>query len=65
MTIAQQVENMRTLKGIEIEEFANKVGLDTETVTKLEQGLIDPQISILEKITKAYNWSFKIGDVSI
>lgn len=65
MTIAQQVEKMRTLKGLEIEEFANKVGLDTETVTKLEQGLIDPQISILEKITKAYNWSFKIGDVSI
>lgn len=65
MTIAQQVEKMRTLKGLEIEEFANKVGLDTETVSKLEQGLIDPQISILEKITKAYNWSFKIGDVSI
>lgn len=64
-TIAQQVVNMRNLKGLEVEEFANVVGLDSETVTKLEQGLIDPPISILEKITKAFNWSFKIGDVSI
>jgi transcriptional regulator with XRE-family HTH domain len=65
MTIAQQVINMRTLKGLEIEEFAKVVGIDSETINQLEQGLIDPQISVLEKITQAFNWSFKIGNVSI
>jgi predicted transcriptional regulator len=65
MTIAQQVVNMRTLKGLEVDEFAKVVGLDTETIMKLEQGMIDPQLSVIEKITKAFNWSFKIGNVSI
>jgi transcriptional regulator with XRE-family HTH domain len=64
-SIAQQLVKIRTLKGWEVEEFANVVGLDTETITKLEQGLLDPQISILEKITKTLNCSFNIGDVSI
>jgi transcriptional regulator with XRE-family HTH domain len=64
-TISQQVANMRTLKGLEIEEFANAVGLDSETIAKLEQGLLDPPISLLEKITEAFNWSFNIGNVSI
>jgi transcriptional regulator with XRE-family HTH domain len=65
MTIAQQVVNMRKLKGLEIDEFASMAGLDSETVSSLEQGLIDPTISTLEQITRAFNWSFKIGDVSI
>ncbi|MHC0037021.1 helix-turn-helix domain-containing protein [Pseudoneobacillus sp. C159] len=65
MTIAQQVVNMRKLKGLEIEEFALIVGLDSKTISQLEQGLIDPTISTLEKITSTFNWSFKIGDVSI
>lgn len=64
-SVAKQLVQLRTLKGWEIEEFAKVVGLDIDTVTKLEQGLIDPQLSILEKITKALNCRFNIGDVSI
>lgn len=64
-SVAKQLVQMRTLKGWEIEDFAQAVGLDTDTITKLEQGIIDPQLSVLEKITKSLNCSFKIGDVSI
>lgn len=64
-TIAKQIVQMRTLKGWDVDEFANVVGLDTEIIRNLEQGSIDPQLSILEKITNTLNCSFKIGDVSI
>ncbi|HYK72729.1 MAG TPA: helix-turn-helix transcriptional regulator [Pseudoneobacillus sp.] len=64
-TIAKQIVQMRTLKGWDVDEFANVVGLDTEIIRNLEQGSIDPQLSILEKISNTLNCSFKIGDVSI
>jgi transcriptional regulator with XRE-family HTH domain len=64
-SVAKQLVQMRTLKGWEIEDFAKVVGVDSETITKLEQGLIDPQLSVLEQITRTLNCSFKIGDVSI
>ncbi|WP_442597228.1 helix-turn-helix domain-containing protein [Neobacillus sp. D3-1R] len=64
-TIGKQIVQMRTLRGWDVDQFANVVGLDTETVQNLEKGLLDPQLSILEKITNTLNCSFKIGDVSI
>lgn len=64
-TIAKQVVMLRNLRGWGIEEFAEIVGLDVDTVRGLEQGTIDPQLSVLQRITNALNCSFKIGDVSI
>ncbi|GAA0337037.1 hypothetical protein GCM10008967_29160 [Bacillus carboniphilus] len=64
-TIAEQILQARTMKGLDIEDLAQLTGVDSETLMQIEQGVIDPQLSSLTQISKALNCSLEIGDFSI
>ena len=61
----KQLVLARENRGLTQKEFAMKLGYDVEWIVNLEQGKIDPPLSLIVKAAKELNWSFKIGDVSI
>jgi len=63
--IGHQLKKMRLNREIEIEKLALLSGLNAETITAIEEGELDVQISSLAKISDVLNCTFSIGDVSI
>ena len=63
--IGHQLKKMRLNREIEIEKLALLSGLNAETITAIEKGELDVQISSLAKISDVLNCTFSMGDVSI
>jgi transcriptional regulator with XRE-family HTH domain len=63
--IGHQLKKMRLNREIDIEKLALLSGLDAGTITAIEEGELDVQVSMLAKISDVLNCSFSIGDVSI
>lgn len=63
--IGHQLKKMRLNREIEIEKLAILSGLNTATISAIEEGELDVQVSTLAKISDVLNCSFSIGDVSI
>lgn len=63
--IGHQLKKMRLNLEIDIEKLALLSGLNVGTITAIEEGELDVQVSTLAKISDVLNCSFSIGDVSI
>jgi transcriptional regulator with XRE-family HTH domain len=64
-SIKQQIKEARAMRGLSEEELAYKVGINVEHIKNIENGLIQPKLDLLEQISYALNYTFKIGNVSI
>lgn len=63
--IGSQLKEARIRQELETERLALLTGLNVETITAIEEGTIDAQISTLYKLSDALKCSFEIGDMSI
>jgi len=63
--IGHQLKKIRLNREMEIEKLASLSGLEAETITAIEQGVLDIQVSDLYKISDVLRCSFAIGDMSI
>jgi transcriptional regulator with XRE-family HTH domain len=64
-TIGHQLKKLRLNREIEIEKLATLSGLNAETISAIEEGELDVQVSTLAKISDVLNCTFSVGDVSI
>jgi transcriptional regulator with XRE-family HTH domain len=55
MSIADNVKKLREDKGLMQKEVYNEIGLKPAHYNKLEKGLIEPSIDILDKLASFYN----------
>jgi transcriptional regulator with XRE-family HTH domain len=63
--IGHQLQKIRTNREMEIENLALLTGINADTLSAIEAGKLDVQISTLAKLSDVLNCSFSIGDVSI
>ena len=63
--IGHQLKKIRTNREMELEKLAQVSGIGINTLSLIEAGELDVQISTLAKISDVLNCSFSIGDVSI
>jgi transcriptional regulator with XRE-family HTH domain len=63
--IGHQLKKIRTNREMELEKLAQASGISIDTLSLIEAGELDVQISTLAKISDVLNCSFSIGDVSI
>lgn len=63
--ITQQVIHARKMRNLSQEELAKRIGLPKELIIDLEAGQLDPNVSILLKISSELNWCIEVGNVSI
>ncbi|MEW9050628.1 MAG: helix-turn-helix transcriptional regulator [Neobacillus sp.] len=63
--IGLQLQKIRTNRELEIENLALLTGINADTLSAIEEGKLDVQISTLAKLSDVLNCSFSIGDVSI
>ncbi len=49
-SVGQQIKKARELKNISLEAFANAIGFDIATMSKVERGVVTPTREILVKI---------------
>ncbi|OLS35600.1 helix-turn-helix domain-containing protein [Bacillus sp. MRMR6] len=63
--IGHQLQKIRTNREMEIENLAMLTGINADTLSAIEAGKLDVQISTLAKLSDVLNCSFSIGDVSI
>lgn len=63
--IGLQLKNIRNNRELEIENLAVLSGIHADTISAIEAGELDVQISTLAKLSDVLNCSFSIGDVSI
>lgn len=54
----RNLKEIRKLKGLTQEEFAEKLGLNKFTIAKYEQGTREPDLLTLEKIKVALDCSY-------
>jgi transcriptional regulator with XRE-family HTH domain len=54
MNIADNIKKLREDKGLMQKEVYNEIGLKPAHYNKLEKGLIEPSIDILDKLSKFY-----------
>ena len=60
MTIEQQVKHHRLSLGLEIRQFADKIGVDVSYVSYYELGLKRLGNKVLDRINAAYGTDFKV-----
>ncbi|OZM58316.1 hypothetical protein CIB95_01735 [Lottiidibacillus patelloidae] len=65
MTIAEQITEAREMRQITEKDLADKTGLSLEFILDLEEGIVDPNASVLLVISNALNCKFTLGSVSI
>jgi transcriptional regulator with XRE-family HTH domain len=63
--VGQQLKKARIQQVMEHQELASRSGVDLETIKAIEEGRLDVGISTLYQLSRALNWVFTIGDVSI
>ncbi|MGX6443288.1 helix-turn-helix domain-containing protein [Neobacillus sp. K501] len=63
--IGLQLKNIRMNRKMEIEKLAVLSGIQTGTISAIEAGELDVNISTLSKLSDVLNCTFSIGDVSI
>lgn len=51
-TLAKNIRKYRKEKGITIEDLANKVGVDYSQISRMERGIVNPNVSIVFDIAK-------------
>jgi transcriptional regulator with XRE-family HTH domain len=64
-TIGHQLKKIRINRDIEIEKLAHLSGLNVNTISAIEEGELDAQVSTLAKLSDVLKCSFAIGDMSI
>lgn len=63
--IGLQLKNIRMNRKMEIEKLAVLSGIQAGTISAIEAGELDVNISTLSKLSDVLNCTFSIGDVSI
>ncbi|MCD8510736.1 MAG: helix-turn-helix domain-containing protein [Bacillus sp. (in: Bacteria)] len=64
-TIAEQLQETMTTRGITRSELAEMTGISEETLLTIETNASEATVSQLEKLSSSLNISFYIGDCSI
>lgn len=57
--LGSHLRSMRKNKGLTLEELANRCGLHSTHIGKIERGIISPTIESLGKIIKTYEITFE------
>lgn len=57
MSVAENLKSFREAKSLMQKEVYNEIGLKPAHYNKLEKGLVEPSIQILEKLSAFYNVS--------
>ena len=55
---AERIKSIRFISGLSMDEFAEKVGVSKQAISKYERGLMKPRINNLEAICEAFDLSF-------
>jgi transcriptional regulator with XRE-family HTH domain len=63
--IAQQITNAREMRQLTEKDLADRTGLSLEFIFDIEEGIVDPNASVLLVIARELNCSFMLGTVSI
>lgn len=56
-TIGEKIKTLRKERNLTQKELANKIGVTASTVTKYENGQLEPNIEVLNKIADIFNIS--------
>lgn len=59
MEIGNKIKELRIQKGLTQEELADKTGLSTRTIQRIENGDVDPRIYTLNSIAEALNIDYE------
>jgi transcriptional regulator with XRE-family HTH domain len=65
ISIAEQITEAREMRNLTEKDLADKTGLSLEFILDLEEGIVDPNASVLMTISYALNCKFTLGNVAI
>jgi transcriptional regulator with XRE-family HTH domain len=65
ISIAEQITEAREMRNLTEKDLADKTGLSLEFILDLEEGIVDPNASVLMTISYAINCKFTLGNVAI
>ena len=63
--VADKLRGIRAERKYSLEFVAEKSGVNKDTISRYENGIVSQQVDILEKILNAYNVDFSIFFTSI
>lgn len=53
--LAEYIKSLRISKGIKLNSFAYKYGIEPSTLSRIENKVLELKINVLEKIANAYD----------
>jgi transcriptional regulator with XRE-family HTH domain len=65
ISIAEQITEAREMRNLTEKDLADKTGLSLEFILDLEEGIVDPNASVLMTISYTLNCKFTLGNVAI
>lgn len=54
-----ELQKLRLKRNLTQKQLAEKTGLSLSSIRKLEQGLMNPSLATIEKLSKALNYSYQ------